>query len=42
MKKYIIKYMLAGLLLASCNESSFLKENPKDFNSIRNFFQYGN
>ena len=38
MKKYIIKYMLAGLLLASCNESSFLKENPKDFNSTGNSF----
>lgn len=37
-KKYIVGYMLAGLLLASCNESSFLKENPKDFNSTGNSF----
>lgn len=37
-KKYIVGCMLAGLLLASCNESSFLKENPKDFNSTGNSF----
>ncbi len=38
MKKYIVKYMLAGLLLSSCNESSFLKETPQDFNSTENSF----
>lgn len=37
-KKYIIGCMLAGLLLVSCNESSFLKETPKDFNSTGNSF----
>lgn len=38
MKKYIVKYVLAGLLLSSCNESSFLKETPMDFNSTENSF----
>lgn len=39
MKKYIILCAFAGSLLFSCNENSFLKENPDDFMSGENSFK---
>ena len=40
MKKIsLIGYALISLLFSACNESSFLKEEPKDFNSTGNSFQ---
>lgn len=38
MKKYIVLCIIATFLLTSCNESSFLKEVPKDFMSTDNAY----
>lgn len=38
MKKYLIYSILVGCLLISCNESSFLREIPKDFMSTENSY----
>lgn len=37
-KLQVIGLILVGSLLVSCNESAFLKETPKDFNSTNNSF----
>lgn len=38
MKKYILSCLLAVSFLTGCNESDFLREVPKDFNSSENSF----